>query len=148
MASAVPHPLQSVPAFLSMLPESRFLVQAKSCKPGFRLVLLCITQRIIDHTKVTVLPPPKWVLNSNTKMLTGVVLYIVAIFSCISVFGTVVFLETPMTMCFLWSKSLVMNFLGRTIRPLVCLSSWWVLEQRSRVGRIPPLKLSLIQVSC
>lgn len=37
-------------------------------------------------TKPVVLPPPKWVLNANTKMPSGVVLYILGSFPQISVF--------------------------------------------------------------
>lgn len=38
-----------------------------------------------------VLPPPKWGLSANTKMTSGVILYVLAGFSRISVVGTVAF---------------------------------------------------------
>lgn len=42
-------------------------------------------------SKPVVLPPPKWILTPNIKMKSGVVLYILASLSQISVLGTVAF---------------------------------------------------------
>jgi hypothetical protein len=42
-------------------------------------------------SKLVVLPPPKWVLNPDTKMMFSVILYTLAIFSQVSALGTVAF---------------------------------------------------------
>lgn len=76
-----------------------------------------------------VLPPPKWVLNPDTKMTSVVVLYILSSFSQISVLGTVAFLgwRTLMTICFYWSWT-------SWSRELLC-HSWWRLPSSRQEGK-------------
>ena len=106
--------LYSVLAFLSLIPWGLFLLmQAMSCKSMFGFIFLCIIQGIINRAKASCLAPPKWVLYPNTKMTSGVVLYILASFSLIPVLGTIAFPEwrTSMSVCFCCSRRLVMDFL-------------------------------------
>ena len=41
--------------------------------------------------KPVVLPPPKWALNPNTRVKTGVLLHILVSFSQISALGSIAF---------------------------------------------------------
>nr|KAF6427872.1 hypothetical protein HJG63_008356 [Rousettus aegyptiacus] len=43
------------------------------------------------QSQLVVLPPPKWIQNPNTRITSGVVSYVLASFSQISVLGTVAF---------------------------------------------------------
>lgn len=65
---------------------------AMSCKLVFKLILLCKIHRIIAYAEARViLPLPKRLLSPKTKMTSGVVFYILASFSRISVFATAAF---------------------------------------------------------
>ena len=63
--------LRSVLAFLLLFSWGLFLlIQAMSYRPVFGLIL-CVIQEFINHAKT--LPPPKQILNLNTKMPSGLV---------------------------------------------------------------------------
>lgn len=105
--------------FILFLCSFSCFLEVMSWKSVFEFIFLCIIEGIINHAKAIVLPPPKLVLSPNTKIISGVVLYILASFSWISVLDTVhPGWRMLMTICFHWSNLLVMNILVQTIAML------------------------------